>query len=139
MIDGSISTLAPVFAAAFATRNPRDAFLVGMAASLGAGISMGFTEALSDDGSLTGRGHPWVRGLVCGAMTALGGVGHTLPFLLPSFHLALAVAFVVVLVELGVITWIRHRYMDTPTFSAAMQVALGGALVFVTGVLIGSS
>ncbi len=86
-----------------------------MAASLGAGISMGFAEALSDDGSLTGRGHPWVRGLICGAMTALGGVGHTLPFLLPSFHLALGVAFVVVLVELGVITWIRHRYMDTPT------------------------
>jgi VIT1/CCC1 family predicted Fe2+/Mn2+ transporter len=110
-----------------------------MAASVGAGISMGFAEALSDDGSLTGRGHPWVRGLICGAMTALGGVGHTLPFLLPSFRLALAVAFVVVLVELGVITWIRHRYMDTPTFSAAMQVALGGALVFATGVLIGNS
>jgi VIT1/CCC1 family predicted Fe2+/Mn2+ transporter len=110
-----------------------------MAASIGAGISMGFTEALSDDGSLTGRGHPLIRGLVCGAMTALGGVGHTLPFLLPNFRLALAVAFVVVLVELGVITWIRHRYMDTPTVSAAMQVALGGALVFATGVLIGSS
>ena len=100
---------------------------------------MGFAEALSDDGSLTGRGHPWVRGLICGAMTALGGVGHTLPFLLPNFRLALAVAFVVVLVELGVITWIRHRYMDTPTVSAALQVALGGALVFATGVLIGSS
>src|SRR5580700_3426972 len=139
LMDGSVSTLAPVFAAAFATRNPWDAFLVGMAASLGAGISMGFAEALSDDGSLTGRGHPWVRGLICGAMTALGGVGHTLPFLLPSFHLALGVAFVVVLVELGVITWIRHRYMDTPTVSAALQVALGGALVFATGVLIGSS
>ena len=138
-MDGSVSTLAPVFAAAFATRNPWDAFLVGMAASVGAGISMGFAEALSDDGSLTGRGHPWVRGLICGAMTALGGVGHTLPFLLPSFRVALAVAFVVVLVELGVITWIRHRYMDTPTFSAAMQVALGGALVFATGVLIGRS
>ena len=139
LMDGSVSTLAPVFAAAFATRIPWDAFLVGMAASIGAGISMGFAEALSDDGSLTGRGHPWVRGLICGAMTALGGVGHTLPFLLPSFRLALAVAFVVVLVELGVITWIRHRYMDTPTVSAALQVALGGALVFVTGVLIGSS
>jgi VIT1/CCC1 family predicted Fe2+/Mn2+ transporter len=110
-----------------------------MAASVGAGISMGFAEALSDDGSLTGRGHPWVRGLVCGAMTALGGVGHTLPFLLPDFRIALAVAFVVVLIELGVITWIRHRYMDTPTVSAALQVALGGALVFATGVLIGSS
>jgi VIT1/CCC1 family predicted Fe2+/Mn2+ transporter len=138
-MDGSVSTLAPVFAAAFATRNPWDAFLVGMAASIGAGISMGFAEALSDDGSLTGRGHPWVRGLICGAMTALGGVGHTLPFLLPSFRVALAVAFVVVLVELGVITWIRHRFMDTPTVSAALQVALGGALVFITGVLIGSS
>ena len=139
LMDGSVSTLAPVFAAAFATRNPWDAFLVGMAASIGAGISMGFAEALSDDGSLTGRGHPWVRGLICGAMTALGGLGHTLPFLLPSFRVALAVAFVVVLVELGVITWIRHRYMDTPTVSAALQVALGGALVFITGVLIGSS
>jgi erythrin-vacuolar iron transport family protein len=138
-MDGSVSTLAPVFAAAFATRNPWDAFLVGMAASVGAGISMGFAEALSDDGSLTGRGHPWVRGLICGAMTALGGVGHTLPFLLPSFRVALGVAIVVVLIELGVITWIRHRYMDTPTVSAALQVALGGALVFATGVLIGSS
>jgi len=139
LMDGSVSTLAPVFAAAFATRNSWDAFLVGIAASVGAGISMGFAEALSDDGSLTGRGHPWVRGLICGAMTALGGVGHTLPFLISSFHVALVVAVVVVLIELGVITWIRHRYMDTPTFSAAMQVALGGALVFVTGVLIGSS
>src|SRR5271167_92075 len=139
LMDGSVSTLAPVFAAALATKNSWDAFLVGMAASLGAGISMGFAEALSDDGSLTGRGHPWVRGLICGAMTALGGVGHTLPFLLPSFRMALAVAFSVVLVELGVITWIRHRYMDTPTFSAALQVGLGGVLVFATGVLIGSS
>jgi rubrerythrin len=139
LMDGSVSTLAPVFAAAFATRNSWDAFLVGMAASLGAGISMGFAEALSDDGSLTGRGHPWVRGLICGAMTALGGVGHTMPFLIPRFHLALAIAFVVVLVELGIITWVRHHYMDTPTVSAAMQVALGGALVFATGVLIGSS
>jgi VIT1/CCC1 family predicted Fe2+/Mn2+ transporter len=138
-MDGSVSTLAPVFAAAFATRNPWDAFLVGMAASLGAGISMGFAEALSDDGSLTGRGHPWVRGLICGAMTALGGVGHTLPFLIPNFRIALTIACAVVLIELGVITWIRHRYMDTPTVSAALQVALGGALVFVTGVLIGSS
>jgi len=139
LMDGSVSTLAPVFAAAFATRNTWDAFLVGMAASVGAGISMGFAEALSDDGSLTGRGHPWVRGGVCGAMTALGGVGHTLPFLIPNFHLALAVAAVIVVMELGVITWIRHRYMDTPTVAAALQVALGGALVFATGVLIGSS
>lgn len=139
LMDGSVSTLAPVFAAALATRNSWDAFLVGVAASVGAGISMGFAEALSDDGSLTGRGHPWVRGLVCGAMTAVGGIGHTLPFLIPNFHFALVVAMIVVLAELGVITWIRHRYMDTPTVSAAMQVALGGALVFATGVLIGSS
>ncbi len=139
LMDGSVSTLAPVFAAAFATHKSWDAFLVGLAASIGAGISMGFAEALSDDGSLTGRGHPWVRGLICGAMTALGGIGHTLPFLIPGFQAALAVAAVVVVVELAVITWIRHRYMDTPTLSAAMQVALGGALVFITGVLIGSS
>lgn len=139
LMDGSVSTLAPVFAAAFATRNSWDAFLVGLAASVGAGISMGFAEALSDDGSLTGRGHPWLRGLVCGAMTALGGIGHTLPFLIPNFHLALVIAAMVVIVELGVITWIRHRYMDTPTLSAAMQVAVGGALVFATGVLIGKS
>jgi rubrerythrin len=139
LMDGSVSTLAPVFAAALATRNSWDAFLVGLAASLGAGISMGFAEALSDDGSLTGRGHPWVRGLVCGAMTALGGIGHTLPFLIPNFQTALVVAGFVVLAELATITWIRHRYMDTPALSAAMQVALGGALVFITGVLIGSS
>jgi erythrin-vacuolar iron transport family protein len=139
LMDGSVSTLAPVFAAALATRNSWDAFLVGAAASLGAGISMGFAEALSDDGSLTGRGHPFVRGVVCGAMTGLGGIGHTLPFLLGDFHIALVVAAIVVVAELSVITWIRHRYMDTPTFSAAMQVALGGVLVFVTGVLIGSS
>ena len=139
LMDGSVSTLAPVFAAAFATRDSWDAFLVGLAASVGAGISMGFAEALSDDGSLTGRGHPWLRGLICGAMTAMGGIGHTLPFLIPSFQLALVVASIVVIAELGVITWIRHRYMDTPIVSAAMQVALGGALVFVTGVLIGSS
>ena len=138
-MDGSVSTLAPVFAAAFATRNSWDAFLVGVAASVGAGISMGFAEALSDDGSLTGRGHPWIRGLVCGAMTAVGGIGHTLPFLIPNFQIALIVAIIVVLAELGVITWIRHRYMDTPTVSAALQVALGGALVFATGVLVGSS
>src|SRR5580700_1379714 len=127
LMDGSVSTLAPVFAAALATRNSWDAFLVGLAASLGAGISMGFAEALSDDGSLTGRGHPWARGLVCGAMTALGGIGHTLPFLISSFHVAFMVAFVVVLAELGAITWVRHRYMETPTVTAAIQVAFGGA------------
>jgi erythrin-vacuolar iron transport family protein len=139
LMDGSVSTLAPVFAAALATRSSGDAFLVGLAASAGAGISMGFAEALSDDGSLTGRGHPWIRGVVCGAMTALGGIGHTLPFLIHNFGLAMTIAALVVIVELGVITWIRHRYMDTPTFSAALQVGLGGVLVFLTGVLIGSS
>jgi erythrin-vacuolar iron transport family protein len=139
LMDGSVSTLAPVFAAALATQKSTDAFLVGLAASLGAGISMGFAEALSDDGSLTGRGHPWVRGLVCGAMTSVGGIGHTLPFLLNDFRLALWAAGAVVLAELGVITWIRKRYMDTPWVSAALQVGLGGVLVFITGVLIGSS
>jgi erythrin-vacuolar iron transport family protein len=139
LMDGSVSTLAPVFAAALATRNSWDAFVVGLAASIGAGISMGFAEALSDDGSLTGRGHPWIRGVVCGAMTALGGVGHTIPFLIHDFRIAMALAIAVVLVELGTITWIRHRYMDTPIPSAALQVGLGGALVFVTGILIGSS
>ena len=139
LMDGSVSTLAPVFAAAFATRNTWDAFAVGLAASLGAGISMGFAEALSDDGSLTGRGTPWLRGLICGAMTALGGIGHTLPFLLHSFRLALGVAIAVVVVELAIITWVRNRFMDTPPLSAALQVAFGGALVFATGILIGSS
>jgi rubrerythrin len=139
LMDGSVSTLAPVFAAAFATKSSSDAFLVGLAASAGAGISMGFAEALSDDGSLTGRGHPWVRGLICGAMTALGGIGHTLPFLLKDFHAALWAAGAVVIAELAVITWIRHRYMDSPWISAALQVGLGGVLVFITGVLIGNS
>lgn len=139
LMDGSVSTLAPVFAAAFATHKSWDAFLVGLAASVGAGISMGFAEALSDDGSLTGRGHPWARGLICGLMTALGGIGHTLPFLIPDFSAAMIAAVVVVLVELAVISWIRHRYMETPPLSAALQVGLGGALVFITGVLIGSS
>src|ERR1700692_2697723 len=139
LMDGSVSTLAPVFAAAFATKNTHEAFLVGLAASAGAGISMGFAEALSDDGSLTGRGHPWVRGLICGAMTALGGIGHTLPFWLKDFRLALWAAGAVVIAELATITWIRHRYMDSPWIAAALQVGLGGVLVFITGVLIGSS
>ncbi len=139
LMDGSVSTLAPVFAAAFATRSSWDAFVVGLAASVGAGISMGFAEALSDDGSLTGRGHPWVRGAICGLMTALGGIGHTLPFLIPDFKIAMGAAIVVVLVELGIISWVRHRYMDTPPLSAALQVGLGGALVFLAGVLIGNS
>jgi rubrerythrin len=139
LMDGSVSTLAPVFAAAVATKNSGDAFLVGLAASLGAGISMGFAEALSDDGSLTGRGHPWARGLICGAMTALGGIGHTLPFLMRDFQLALITAMAVVVAELGVITWIRHRFMESPVLSAAMQVGLGGVLVFAAGILIGRS
>jgi rubrerythrin len=139
LMDGSVSTLAPVFAAAFATHSSNDAFLVGLAASAGAGISMGFAEALSDDGSLTGRGHPWVRGVICGAMTALGGIGHTLPFLLKDFRVALWAAGAVVLAELAIITWIRHRYMDSPWISAALQVGLGGVLVFITGALIGNS
>ena len=139
LMDGSVSTLAPVFAAALATREPFDAFLVGLAASIGAGISMGFAEALSDDGSLTGRGHPWFRGAICGLMTALGGIGHTLPFLIPDFRVAMAAAIAVVIAELAAITWVRHRYMETPPLSAALQVGLGGALVFLTGILIGSS
>jgi hypothetical protein len=138
-MDGSVSTLAPVFAAAFATGDSWNAFLVGIAASLGAGISMGFAEALSDNGSLTGRGAPWLRGAICGVMTTLGGIGHTLPFLIPHFVTATALAIAVVMVELAVITWIRWKYMDTSPVSAAMQVGFGGALVFATGILIGSS
>jgi rubrerythrin len=139
LMDGSVSTLAPVFAAAFATKNTWDAFAVGLAASLGAGISMGFAEALSDDGSLTGRGTPWIRGLITGSMTALGGIGHTLPYLMHNFNYATTVAILVVIIELAAITWVRHRFMDTPPLSAAMQVALGGALVFITGILIGNA
>jgi rubrerythrin len=139
LMDGSVSTLAPVFATVFATGRSWDAFLVGMAASLGAGISMGFAEALSDNGSLTGRGAPWIRGFICGLMTTLGGIGHTLPFLIPQFHTALVTAIVVVVLELAIISWIRWRYMDTPPLSAALQVGFGGALVFATGVLIGNS
>jgi rubrerythrin len=139
LMDGSVSTLAPLFAAAFATHNSLQTFLVGLAASVGAGISMGFAEALSDDGSLTGRGHPWARGFVCGLMTTLGGIGHTLPYLIPNVKMATSVAVCVVLVELGIISWIRHRYMDTPLLSAVLQVVLGGALVFLAGVLIGNS
>jgi erythrin-vacuolar iron transport family protein len=139
LMDGSVSTLAPLFAAAFATHNTWETFLVGLAASVGAGISMGFAEALSDDGSLTGRGAPWIRGTVCGLMTALGGLGHALPYLVPHFYTATALAFAVVAVELAVISWIRTRYMDTPFLQAAFQVVVGGVLVFATGILIGSS
>ncbi len=139
LMDGSVSTLAPLFAAAFATHSSMATLLVGLAASVGAGISMGFAEALSDDGSLTGRGHPWARGLVCGSMTAVGGLGHTLPYLIPDVKTATSIAVCVVLVELGIISWIRHRFMDTPLVSAILQIALGGALVFLAGVLIGNS
>jgi len=139
LMDGSVSTLAPLFAAAFATHNTWNTFLVGLAASVGAGISMGFAEALSDDGSLTGRGTPWLRGTICGLMTTLGGIGHTLPYLIPDFWTATVLAVLVVALELAVISWIRWRYMDTPLMSAAFQVMVGGALVFLAGILIGNS
>ncbi len=139
LIDGSISTLAPIFAAAFATHNSWDAFLVGMAASIGAGISMGLTEAMSDDGAITGRGSPWVRGFACGIMTTIGGLGHTLPYLIKDFWTATAIAGVVVAIELAAIAWIRWKYMETPFTSALVQVVLGGILVLATGILIGSS
>ena len=139
LMDGSVSTLAPVFAAAFATMDSWQAFLVGMAAALGAGISMGFAEAISDDGSLTGRGKPLLRGVICGLMTALGGVGHALPFLIPDFWTAFMIAMVVVAIELATIAWIRAHYMDTPIGSATFQVVVGGVLVFLTGIFIGSA
>jgi erythrin-vacuolar iron transport family protein len=139
LMDGSVSTLAPLFAAAFSTHRSGPTFLVGLAASLGAGISMGFAEALSDDGTLTGRGHPWVRGVVCGLMTALGGLGHTMPYLISNVTTATVIAIAVVCVELSVISWVRHRFMDTPLSSALLQVGLGGALVFLVGMLIGNS
>jgi rubrerythrin len=139
LMDGSVSTLAPLFAAAFATHNSWDTFRVGLAASFGAGISMGFAEALSDDGSLTGRGHPWARGSVCGLMTTLGGLGHSLPYLIRDVHTATWIAVTVVLIELGVIAWIRRKFMDTPWSAAVIQVVLGGVLVFLVGILIGSS
>jgi rubrerythrin len=144
LMDGSVSTLAPLFAAAFGavvagTGNHWLPFKVGLAASIGAGISMGFAEALSDDGSLTGRGRPLVRGVVCGLMTCAGGLGHTLPYLIPSIHMANYVAYVVVTIELLAISYIRNRYMDTPFLSASFQVIVGGVLVFLTGILIGSS
>ncbi len=139
LMDGSVSTLAPLFAAAFATHNTWATFLVGLAASIGAGISMGFAEALSDDGSLTGRGAPLLRGSVCGLMTMVGGLGHTLPYLIPHFWTATLVSIAVVVVELGAISWIRTRYMDTPFLQAAFQVVIGGVLVFLAGIFIGSS
>ena len=139
LMDGSVSTLAPLFAAAFATSNTGDALKVGLAASVGAGISMGFAEALSDDGRISGRGTPWIRGVVCGLMTALGGLGHTLPFLIPHFRLAMSIAMAVVIVELSIISLIRWKYMDTPFLSASFQVIVGGLLVFLAGWFIGAS
>ena len=144
LIDGSVSTLAPLFAAAFATHNNHETFLVGLAASIGAGISMGFTEALSDDGIITGRGSPTVRGVICGLMTAIGGIGHTLPYLVPdswpnAFTLATTIAVVVVAIELVAIAWIRTRYMDTPFLRAMFQVVVGGVLVLLAGIVIGSA
>jgi len=139
LMDGSVSTLAPLFAAAFATHSSFDTFLIGLAASIGAGISMGFAEALSDDGSLTGRGHPFMRGGITGLMTTVGGLGHTLPYLISNVYTATIVAVVVVLIELGVISWVRHKFMDTPLGTAIFQVVIGGLLVFLAGIVIGSS
>lgn len=139
LMDGSVSTLAPLFAAAFATQNTWETFLVGLAASIGAGISMGFAEGLSDDGSLTGRGSPWLRGTVCGLMTTLGGLGHALPYLIPDFRTATVLAIIVVIAELAAIVWIRNRYMEAPLASSALQVVVGGLLVFASGILIGNA
>ncbi|MDR0805207.1 MAG: hypothetical protein LBN41_00415 [Enterobacteriaceae bacterium] len=139
LMDGSVSTLAPVFAAALATKDSWQAFLVGMAASVGAGISMAFAEAVSDNGSLTGRGSPWLRGTSCGVMTTLGGLGHTLPFLISDFWTAMIASGIVVMFELAAISWVRNRYMDTPILQAAFQVVVGGLLVFATGLFIGSA
>jgi rubrerythrin len=138
LMDGSVSTLAPIFAVAFATHNTWTTFLVGLAASIGAGISMGFTEAASDDGTISGRGSPIKRGFAAGVMTTIGGLGHALPYLIPDFWTATTIACVVVFIELWAIAWIQNKYMDTPFFRAAFQVVLGGALVFAAGVLIGS-
>src|SRR5262249_46734824 len=133
------ATVAMWFAAACATHNTCDTVVVGLAASVGAGISMAFAEALSDDGSLTGRGTPWIRGTVCGLMTTVGGLGHTLPYLIRDFWTATVLALVVVAIELAAISYIRYRFMDTPFLSAAFQVVVGGTLVFLAGILIGSS
>ena len=137
LMDGSVSTLAPIFATAFATQDPWTTFLVGLAASVGAGISMGFTEAAHDDGVLSGRGSPFKRGLASGVMTTLGGLGHAMPYLIPDFSTATTLAIAIVFVELWAIVWIQNRFMETPFLRATFQVVLGGALVFAAGVLIG--
>ena len=139
LMDGSVSTLAPIFATAFATQNTWTTFLVGLSAAVGAGISMGFTEAAHDDGKLSGRGSPWKRGLASGLMTAIGGLGHALPYLIPSFWTATVIALIVVFVELWAIVWIQNRYMETPFLRAAFQVVLGGGLVIAAGILIGGA
>jgi VIT1/CCC1 family predicted Fe2+/Mn2+ transporter len=139
LMDGSVSSLAPLFAAALSTKNNHTTFLVGLAVAVGAGISMAFSEALSDDGKLSGRGNPITRGVVCGLMTFVGAAGHTLPFLLPSYHAAMTLAIIVVIVELVAIAWVRHRYMDTPLWKAVGQIVVGGIVVFVAGILIGQS
>ncbi len=139
LMDGSVSTLAPIFATAFATQNPWTTFLIGLSASVGAGISMGFTEAAHDDGKISGRGAPWKRGLASGVMTMLGGLGHALPYLIPSFWTATAIALIVVFIELWAIVWIQNRFMETPFLRAAFQVVLGGGLVLAAGILIGGA
>jgi erythrin-vacuolar iron transport family protein len=139
LMDGSVSTLAPIFTIAFATRDPWTTFLVGLSASVGAGISMGFTEAVHDDGKLSGRGAPWKRGLASGVMTTIGGLGHALPYLIPDFWTATIVALIVVFVELWAIAWIQNRYMETPFVRATLRVVLGGGLVVAAGVLIGGA
>ncbi len=144
LMDGSVSTLAPLFAAAFATHHNWETFLIGLAASIGAGISMGFAEALSDDGSLTGRGTPWIRGGICGLMTTIGGLGHTLPYLVPdswpnAFWWATGIAGLIVFIELWAIAWVRARFMDTPFLQAVFQIVLGGAIVLAAGILIGGA
>jgi erythrin-vacuolar iron transport family protein len=139
LMDGSVSTLAPIFTIAFATRDPWTTFLVGLSASVGAGISMGFTEAVHDDGRLSGRGAPWKRGLASGTMTTIGGLGHALPYLIPSFWTATVIALIVVFIELWAIVWIQNRFMETPFVRATLQVVLGGSLVLAAGVLIGGA
>lgn len=139
LMDGSVSTLAPVFAAAFATQSTWETFLVGTAASVGAGISMGFTEAMSDDGIISGRGSPVIRGWITGLMTAIGGLGHTIPYLIPDFYWATVIAILVVLIELWVIAWIRAKYMDTKFLRAAFEIVVGGLIVFAAGILIGNA
>lgn len=139
LMDGSVSTLAPLFAAAFATHRSTDAFLVGLAAAVGAGVSMGFAEGMSDNGELTGRGHPWMRGSITGAMTLFGGIFHALPYLIKDFRTATSLAVVVVVIELFAIAWIRNRYMETPFWRSIVQVVFGGGIVFAAGILIGSA